>query len=86
MSNIEYKHLKEGDIITCEAAGYADFQAGERCEVLKDGYGLYLTSSGFETRYYLHEMFKHLDHTPEFVYCMCKGGFLFFKRIDGGEK
>lgn len=86
MSTIEYKHLKEGDIITCEAAGYADFQAGGRYEVKKDERGLYLTCSGFKEPYYLHEMFKHLDHTPDFVYCMCKGGFLFFKCIDRGEE
>lgn len=86
MSTIEYKHLKEGDIITCEAAGFSDFRAGGRYEVKKDKHGLYLIESGFEEKFHLHEMFKHLDHTPEFVYCMCKGGFLFFKRIDGSEK
>ena len=82
MKPLEYKHLKEGDIITCEASRYADFQSGGRYEVKKDEHGLYLTCSGFEMRYYLHEMFKPLEHTLWFVYCICKGGFLFFKEVD----
>ena len=82
MNKIDYKHLKEGDIITCEAAGYADFRVGGRYEVKKDDIGLYLTCSGFERPYYLHEMFKYLDDKPEVVYYMCRGGFLFYKKLD----
>lgn len=78
---IEYKHLKEGDIITCEAGGYADFQVGGRYEAKKDDHGLYLTCSGFERPYYLHEMFKHLDTKLDVVYCMCRGGFIFYKEV-----
>lgn len=79
---LEYKHLKEGDIITCEAGGYADFQVGGRYEVKKDCHGLYLTCSGFERPYYLHEMFKHLDTKLDVVYCMCRGGFIFYKEVN----
>lgn len=83
MKTIEYKHLKEGDIITCEVAGYADFRVGQRCKVLKDDNGLYL-SDGAGGKMYLYEMFKHLDNNPEVVYCMCKGGFIFYKELDKG--
>ena len=78
---IEYKHLKEGDIITCEVAGYADFWVGQRCKVLKDDSGLYL-SDGAGGKMYLYEMFKRFDNDPDVVYCMCKGAFIFYKEID----
>ena len=81
MNTIEYKHLKEGEIITCEVAGYADFRVGQRCEVLKDDSGLYL-SDGAGGKMYLYEMFKHLDNNPEVVYCMCKGGFIFYTQLE----
>lgn len=85
MSSIEYKHLKEGDIITCEAAGYADFRMGGRYEAKKDDIGLYLTRSDFERPYYLHEMFKYLDAKLDVVYCMCRGGFIFYKEVEKEE-
>ena len=78
---IEYKHLKEGDIITCEGAGYADFRVGQRCKVLKDDSGLYL-SDGAGGKMYLYEMFKWLDNDTEVVYCMCKGAFIFYKEME----
>lgn len=84
MNTIEYKHLKEGDIITCEAAGYANFRVGQRCEVLKDDNGLYLPDS-FGGKLYLHEIFKHLDNKPEVVYCMCKGALIFYKEVEKEE-
>ena len=78
---LEYKNLKEGDIITCEVAGYADFRVGQRCKVLKDDSGLYL-SDGAGGKMYLYEMFKWLDNDPEVVYCMCKGAFIFYKEME----
>lgn len=78
---VEYKYLKEGDIITCEVAGYADFRVGQRCKVLKDDSGLYL-SDGAGGKMYLYEMFKRFDNDPDVVYCMCKGAFIFYKEID----
>ena len=78
---LEYKHLKEGDIITCEVAGYADFRVGQRCKVLKDDSGLYL-SDGAGGKMYLYEMFKWLDNDPEVVYCMCRGSFVFYKEME----
>lgn len=84
MKSIEYKHLKEGDIITCEAAGYADFRVGQRCLVFKDDNGLYL-SDGAGGKMYLYEMFKWLDDDPEVVYCMCKGAFIFYKEVEKEE-
>lgn len=84
MNSIEYKHLKEGDIITCEAAGYADFRVGQRCGVLKDDSGLYL-SDGAGGKMYLYEMFKWLDNDPEVVYCVCKGAFIFYKEVEKEE-
>lgn len=84
MNSIEYKHLKEGDIITCEVAGYADFRVGQRCKVLKDDSGLYL-SDGVGGKLYLYEMFKWLDNDPEVVYCMCKGAFIFYKEVEKEE-
>lgn len=81
---IEYKNLKEGDVITCEAGGYHDFQVGAEYQVKRDSCGLYLTG-GLGDKLYLHEMFKHLKHDQEVVYCMCNGGFLFYKSIDGGD-
>lgn len=84
MKSIEYKHLKEGDIITCEAAGYADFRVGQRCEVLKDDNGLYLPDS-FGGKLHLYEMFKHLDNEPNFIYCMCRGGYMFYKQLEKEE-
>lgn len=81
MNKIDYKHLKEGDIITCEVAGYADFRVGQRCKVLKDDSGLYL-SDGAGGKMYLYEMFKRFDNSPEVAYCMCKGAFIFYKELD----
>lgn len=83
-NTIEYKHLKEGDIITCEVAGYADFRVGQRCKVLKDDSGLYL-SDGAGGKMYLYEMFKRFDNDPDVVYCMCKGSFIFYKEIEKEE-
>lgn len=80
MNKIYYKHLKEGDIITCEVAGYADFRVGQRCKVFKDDSGLYL-SDGAGGKMYLYEMFSRLDIDPDVVYCMCKGAFIFYKKI-----
>ena len=84
MNKIDYKHLKEGDIITCEVAGYADFRVGQRCKVLKDDSGLYL-SDGAGGKMYLYEMFKRFDNSPDVAYCMCKGAFIFYKELDKEE-
>lgn len=81
---IEYKYLKEDDIITCEAAGYTNFRVGQRCKVLKDDNGLFLLDS-FGGKLYLHEMFKLLDNEPSFIYCMCRGGYIFYKQLEKEE-
>ena len=58
---------------------------GGRYEAKKDDIGLYLTCSGFERPYYLHEMFKHLDAKLDVVYCVCRGGFIFYKEVEKEE-